>query len=339
MNKIISKNFELKNPKDLILIDQEINIENLLENEVVCEVIYTAISPGTEVAAYNGLPALRDGNQYPRILGYCNVAKVIAKGNKVGKLQEDDLILTFQSHRSHFIIKESDFYVIIKSDSDLKKISTAYLFHLGYHALITGKAKFSHSIGIIGAGVLGITTAIMSNLIGANAFVFSNQEGSNNILDKYNAILFRKDNTNLEMINDYTQGIGLDIIINTSNLWEDWHLALKTIRKNGIIVNLGFPGRGEVLPTFNPLDPKFVYQKNLTIKALSYISDRYELPHENRFNLERNLIYINNLIIKNRIDPEDIITDEIHYTKLMEQYIKYSNRKDYMLTTVLSWKS
>ena len=53
----------------------------------------TAISPGTELAAYVGLPPLRDGPAYPRLQGYCNVGRVLTVGERVRHLVPGQRVL------------------------------------------------------------------------------------------------------------------------------------------------------------------------------------------------------------------------------------------------------
>jgi threonine dehydrogenase-like Zn-dependent dehydrogenase len=144
----------------------------------------------------------------------------------------------------------------------------AYLFHLGYHSLLTAGAKQGHNLAIIGAGVLGVATSIMSEVSGARTYLLSNQIDSISLMAKNNKFVFvlKKQEGSLKIIQNQTEDTGIDIIVNTSNSWEDWKFALNAVNTNGLIVNLGFPGRGEALPLFNPLDPQFVYNKNLTKK-------------------------------------------------------------------------
>ena len=62
--------------------------------------------------------------------------------------------------------------------------------------------------------------------------------------------------------------------------------------RGGRISILGFPGRGEPLPDFNPLDPKWFYGKQLTLIGAGF-SPRIECqPADLRFNLRRNLEYL-----------------------------------------------
>ena len=336
MNSTNCKVYTLNSPKNLFLKDEQI-LTNKTEDYIIGETIYSCISPGTEVAAYSGMPPLVPGNQYPRVNGYCNVAKVIEKGDKFKNISIGDNILTFQSHRDKFILNSSDFYIILPENINLKSASTSYLFHLGYHSLITADIKQGHTVGVIGAGVLGTATAIMSNIAGSKTYLFTNQ----NILDKKgiykNINICKKNDVSIKHAIEEVSVTGFDIIINSSNSWSDWLIALKLIRKGGVIVNLGFPGRGEKLPAFNPLDPNYFYKKNITIKALCTLNEEDVKVEDARFNIKRNLYYIIDLIESGKIKSDDLLTEEISYLELENQYKKYLDRKSQMLSTLIKW--
>ena len=118
-----------------------------------------AISPGTETAAWLGLPPLRTGPVvYPRLVGSRNVAEVVHCGSKCSGIKPGDRILTFQSHCSHFFVNSSDVLAVVPDDLDSQSAVKAYLFHLGYSAILAS----SHSVGaeaaVIGLGVLGLAS-------------------------------------------------------------------------------------------------------------------------------------------------------------------------------------
>lgn len=340
MTFIKSKVFRLLAPQQLVISEEELDIDNLPENHFYAETEFSAISPGTEAAAFEGKEPLRPGKIYPRLVGYCNVAKVAKVGYKVCDLSVGDYVLTFQSHRSSFIQDCSGFY--LKIDKDIAKDATvSYLFHLGYHSILTAKAMQGHYLAVLGAGVLGVSTAIMSQIAGIKTVVFTNQQSARLFFDENqpNIKSFCKEESSFESIKSLTSGSGLDFIINTSNSWNDWRFALKAISPNGIIVNLGFPGRGEPLPNFNPLDPQYVYTKNLTIKALCPLFESDIEPSHVRFNLKRNLLNILDLLKNEKIFSSQLVSDEISYLNLKEQYIKYISKKHFMLSTIISWKN
>ena len=76
-------------------------------DEILVETLVTAISPGTELAAWSGATPLRPvARIYPRLMGYCNVGRVIHLGSNVNGFALNDLVLTHSAHRSHALISQ-----------------------------------------------------------------------------------------------------------------------------------------------------------------------------------------------------------------------------------------
>lgn len=339
MTSITAKIYELSGPKELHLKEETIVFDQVRPDHFVARTLYSAISPGTETAAFRGAEPLRPGNIYPRVLGYCNVAEVVFAGVEVTTVAVGDLVLTQQSHRSAFSSRESDFHIRLAAGTDLRHATTAYLYHLGYHSLLTSGCTAGHHAGIIGLGVLGYTSAVLAKIAGLNVVAFSDQPASSiPELSGYAIPVFSKQATHETAIADLTGGTGLDVMINTSNSWEDWRLALLYANKGGQIVNLGFPGRDQPPPPFNPLDPAYVYTKNLTIKALSPLDETGGPHYISRFSLQRNMRYILGLIGNGAIRSEEIIETEASCLDLGEQYEIYLSKKR-KLTTLLNWKA
>src|SRR5260221_2866800 len=157
-----AKVIELRGPGKVVITSQQLDLEHLQSDELAAETLYSAISPGTEIAAYRGDPPLRPSKVYPRVVGYCNVARIIATGKELKKYSVGDLILTFQSHRSAFICKEEKVISPVPPDANLAEASTTYLFHLGYNALLQGNVRPGFNVAIVGLGTLGIATAALA---------------------------------------------------------------------------------------------------------------------------------------------------------------------------------
>lgn len=333
--EIERKIYVLEEAKKLTLKSEIIETDKLEKKQFVAKTIYTAISIGTEVAAYQGLEPLRKGNVYPRVLGYCNVAQVEYVAEEVSIVKKGDYILNFNCHCSAFVISENEFFIVLPNSQTLHKYTFAYLYHLGYHSLLTAQVYSGHNVGVIGLGTLGYTTMVMACQMNCRVYTFSNQQINN----LEGVKIFPKNLNYIDEILAETHQVGLDVVINTSNSWQDWQLAIQLVNKGGVIVNLGFPGRGEPLPNFNPLDPKELYVKNVTIKYLSVIDEKSVPYFYQRFNIYRNLQYIIHLIEAKRINPDEICSEHIHYEQLQEQYEKYiKNRKKQMYSTLVKWQ-
>ena len=333
MNNITASTYKLQNSRILKLESDLIEIANIGSKSLLCKTIYTAISPGTETAAYMGVSPLRQGNIYPRLLGYCNISEVIYSGKEVSKVCKGDILLTFQSHRSHFVITENDFYIKVDSNSNLKQVVTAYLYHLGLHAVLTGKVMTGQSVAIVGGGVLGYTSAIMCKVNLAVPSLFSNQAMVIEKCAKSTITAYKKTDIIVDKFLN-----AFDVVINTSNTWQDWKTVLKLTKDSGLIVNLGFPGRGENIPDFNPLDPQYIYVKSLTIMALKKISDEEDVNiNPNCIHRKINLNNVVKLITSGVINADEVISDEILFSDLEKQYIKYISREHSIFSTIVRW--
>lgn len=335
---MLAKVYKLTAPHQLIIEEQEISA--LAENEVLAETVYSAISPGTELAAWRGDPPLRPMKVYPRVNGYCSVAKVIEKGAGVNTVEVGDYILTQQSHRTAYKIPVSDILLKFKEgEADPALVTTTYLYHLGYMALQTAGYFPGMFVAVIGIGTLGYTTAALLKAFGCEPFLFTSQQALKDFLkeDNFRFILDKSENS-LETVKNVT-GVGVDVVINTTNAWEDYEMGMQLARYRGHLVHLGFPGRTQPQPHFNPLDSKYFYDKQLTIQSCGYVTEIDVPPHDVRFNLKRNMTYLYSLIKNGNINPSRLISFNTKWDNLEGAYKKLLERDKPAFTAVLEWKN
>ncbi len=332
--------YELTGPRELSVNTEALSTKNLKAEQLLARTCYSAISPGTETAAYTGIAPLRPGKVYPRLMGYCNVAEVLATGADVKNFQAGDFILTHQSHRSHFICSENDVVAKIPATANREAATTTYLFHLGYAALIKGQIKPGLNVGIIGFGTLGATTTALAKQAGARVVVFSNQKAALKTAEQWGAWLaLQKDNPDIrQALKTLTKNTGLDLIVNTSNAWSDYKLALEAAAPGGTIINLSFPGREQPIPPFNPLDSAYVYDKQLTIAAGGIMPNLNASPQDIRFTVKRNCDYLLDLIVREQLPAQALISETVPWRQLEAVYEKLTTRQPGYLTAVLEWQ-
>src|SRR5690606_15174427 len=154
--------------------------------------------------------------------------------------------------------------------------ATTYLFHLGFTALRNAGVRIGDQVAVIGLGVLGMGTVACASLAGARVAGFSDQGASLALAKQFGAHRsFRKSDRDIvDQSREFMNGDGADVVILTSDRWEDYLLALRVARKRGTISILGFPGRGLPAPDFNPLDSQYVYDKQLRVQASNWTSER-----------------------------------------------------------------
>lgn len=333
--------YELTSAQCLSQRDVILDVGQLPPGTLFAETQYSAISTGTECAAWLGKPPLRPtASIYPRLMGYCNLAKVVKVGAGVTEFREGDRILTHQSHRSGFIIPTSEVLLRV-NDSEpklLKKLTATYLYHLGFNALQQGDYRPGHHVAVVGMGTLGITTASLLVALGALPFLFTRQiESMKAIASLRASSIFHKDSFDVAQVSELSGMPGVDLVINTSNAWSDLLLSLRLCRKGATLVCLGFPGRGEAAPEFNPLDSQYFYDKQLTLKHSGYTPDLEAPPIDIRFTKKRNMSYLASLIRRGLLDPNEILSLTLPWTELAGAYQSLCERSGGSYSALLEW--
>jgi threonine dehydrogenase-like Zn-dependent dehydrogenase len=333
---IKAKVSKLLAPNELIFETENIDESALVSDAILCKTLVSAISPGTEVAAYNGLPPLRPIKAYPRLVGYCNVSEILDVGSDVSEYKIGQRILTFSSHRSHFIAKNKEVLAVIPDSVSSQLASTAYLYHLGYDAVINSNIKYGSPVVVIGLGVIGLGAVSASKMAGAKVYAITNHDVPKQAALKMGAsgVFSRTDVLSLKSL----LGSRLaDVVITTSNSWDDWEVALDVAGMNGKVCILGFPGRGAENIPFNPLDSRFLYHKQLQLQAVGHAPENNDSRQFLKFNEKDNLKFILEEIDKKNIDPSLIISGEKHWSELNDAYKTLSSHRGSPLTFILNW--
>ena len=359
MASVESSVIEIAEAGRLSVRHETLILQGLGGREVAAETLYSAISPGTEIAAFDGLRPLRPDRTFSKVVGYCNLARVIAVGEWVTRFAPGDLILTLESHRSHFICSDDEILLTLPrrdyTATELQEASTTYLFHQAYSALLRGDLKPGQYVGVIGLGTLGLATIATASRFGARAFGFTDRPAARDTALAFGAerVLGKREGGRpqavdpspgegvfaelAEEINTATSGTGLDIVVTTCESWDDWRLALEVARPGGRICVLGFPGRREPVPPFNPLDARYFYRKQLSLVACGYTPDVEIDPRDIRFTIRRNCAYLLELVLDGRLPGRALISAVAPWDRLEDVYRRIAAREPGFLTAVLRW--
>lgn len=336
MTTIIASIVTLTGPRQLALRQDTIDAAALDAGDMLCETLFTAISPGTELAAYTGAPPVREGPAYPRLLGYCNVARVLAVGRDVGAVAPGDRVLTFSSHRSHFVLPVDHVLARLPAEVDAAHLACAYLYHLGYNAVLRGGIRVGSRALVIGLGVLGLTAVAMAAQAGADVHAVSNHPRPRQLALRFGARTSASRDQG-DVVSAALGSAGADVVICTTNGWDDWALALEMAGTRGTLAVLGFPGRNAPPGDFNPLDSRHFYAKQLRIEAVGHSPERADARGFARFNERDNLGYLVDLIARGRLDAASLISGRYRAAHIEQAYLDLLNRKDDPVTYVLQW--
>lgn len=326
----------LNGPQQLEIRKENLDTAAMGGGEILCESLLSAISPGTELGAYVGLPALRSGVAYPRLQGYCNVARVIAVGEEVSGIRCGDRVLTFASHRSHFLLCAADVLLVLNEHARAEDMVCTYLYHLGYDAVLRSGVRAGSRVLVVGLGALGLTSVALAGVAGARAFAVSNHPVPQRIALQTGAraVFPRTDLASLRAA--LTEDLA-DVVIVTTNSWDDWALCLQFAAMRGTIACLGFPGRGRAPESFNPLDSRFFYAKQLRIMAVGSAPERPDGRGFLRFNERANAAYLAELIEAERIRPELLVSGTYAASDIEQAYRDLMRHKDSAITYLLRW--
>jgi len=336
MNNIVARIATLQSPEKLTFVLEGLSA-GVETDEILCESLVSVISPGTELAAYRGAPPLRSGVTYPRLVGYCNVARVIAKGANVTNISLGERVITLQSHRSHFKAPSSEILARVPPDISSRYAACGYLYHLGYNAVLRGDVRLGSTIVVIGMGALGLTTAAMAALAGGQVYGVSDYPGAKERACDIGALdcFSRIDSQRLfsELGNEKAH-----IVVSTTGDWSDWGIALDVAGEQGTIVVLGFPGREANHVPLNPLDSTTFYSKQLRVIAAGHSPLLPEPKGFLPFNLKDNMRRIMGWISSGDLRPDTLLSGDFEALALQEAYESLLRRDNASITYALTWR-
>jgi len=332
----------LHGPRDLRLEDVELDPDNLQPDEVYVETDASALSTGTDRGNYEGAEQVPGAPDYPRWVGYSQAGTVMKVGSAVTLYKPGDRVFSMQSHRAAYVTKESDTLIHIPDSVSSEHASMAYLYHLGFHSLRAGQYTPGENVAVVGTGILGLTTIALARAFGARVVALSNSEYRMETARKVGAhrAWFSSDPDLQEKLLDFTDGVGIDLVVLAANPWPAYRAGVESIRKGGRMAILSLPGRGEDDLDFNPLSLKWSYAKNLMIKMVGGPTP-YLFPLQDgadRWVRDNGLRYLLHLMEDGALEPDHLITHRLPYDRAVEAYEMAYHREKSMIGTIFQWK-
>jgi threonine dehydrogenase-like Zn-dependent dehydrogenase len=319
--------------RDLRLEDTPLDPGNLAANEVYVETEISALSTGTDLGNYSGRSTeLPGAPPYPRGVGYSNVGVIRSIGDSITHLEPGQKVFSLRPHQSAFIARGDELLVPVPASISSEQASLAYLAQLGMAAMRQANYQAGESVAVIGLGVIGLCTVALARAMGARVIAVGNSQ-----LRLEAAVRLGAHSTRSSEEDASAEDI--DLVVLTANPWAAFRYATGIARHGGRIATLGFPGREEGAPSFNPLDPAWFYRKQLTLLGSGH-SPRTECTSaEIRWNLRRNLELIFTYMESGSVNLDSIITHRLPASRMREAYeLAYVHSKD-LMAAVFDWRS
>jgi threonine dehydrogenase-like Zn-dependent dehydrogenase len=318
---------------DLRIEERPLDPGTMKPDEVYVETEISALSTGTDLGNYLGhstdIPGAPD---YPRAVGYSNVGVVRAVGDAVSNLRPGLRVFSLKPHQSAYIARCSELLVPVPDSVSSEQASLAYLAQLGMAAMRHARYESGETVAVVGLGVIGLGTVAIARAMGASVTAVANSPIRGDSAKQVGA-------QNVHVVGTGDLPSGIDLVVLTANPWSAFRLSVGMVRTGGRISILGFPGRGEPLPDFNPLDPNWFYGKQLTLIGAGF-SPRVECqPSEVRFNLRRNLEYLFSLMAIRAVCLDPIITHRLPAERMKEAYELAKQHSKSLIAAVFDWRS
>jgi threonine dehydrogenase-like Zn-dependent dehydrogenase len=318
---------------DLRIEERPLDLDNLRDDQLYVQTEVTAFSTGTDLGNYEGrsteLPGAPD---YPRAVGYSNVGRVVRDGRRV---------FSMKPHQSAFIAEPNDLLVPVPDGVTSEQASLSYLTQLGLAALRQARYEAGENVVVIGLGVIGLATVGLARAMGAKAAAIANSSLRAEAARRVgaHAAFLAEEVRAAEDLRPLFGETGADIVVLTANTWEAFRLSVEVARYGGRVSVLGFPGRAQPAPEFNPLDPEWFYGKQLTLIGAGFSPRTDCPPSEQRFNLRRNLEYILDLMATNALQLESLITHRLPAERMVEAYELARQHSKELIAAVFDWRS
>jgi D-arabinose 1-dehydrogenase-like Zn-dependent alcohol dehydrogenase len=205
----------------------------------------------------------------------------------------------------------------------------AYSTIFGYQVIPQTGLK---SVGIIGNGL--ISQAIVEICLERNIQCV--------LVSEHNSVLVNSNNLgkltklcrgelNPENFSNYS------VVVVCTNNWKDYEIALNLVDKGGCIVLLGFPGRNDEKPSFNPFEPNLFYVKNTKVVSLPITRLDLDSSEEKWLGPSESVAKIVSYINLGSLGEISRQLPTISYTELGDAYENLKNGLNRPLSYVLKW--
>jgi threonine dehydrogenase-like Zn-dependent dehydrogenase len=230
-------------------------------------------------------------------------------------------------------LADRDVLAVLPEGLDDATAAVAYLFHLGYNAILRSDVRAGARVTVVGLGALGMAAVGCARLAGAEVAAVSGQARLRELARAAGVHW----SGNRDDAREGSPAAGADVVVLTTNGWEDFVLALRLAGQRGTVAVLGFPGRGLPAPEGNPLPSELFYMKQLRIEAVGMSPEGPDARGFSRFNERDNLAFLLRALAGGRLDPAPFITHRVPAESLADAYAALLARAPGQLTMLLTW--
>jgi threonine dehydrogenase-like Zn-dependent dehydrogenase len=326
---------------DLRIEEVPLDADSLLPGQIYVQTEVSALSTGTDLGNYLGDSTYVPGAPpYPRRVGYSNVGVIRRVGAGVENLKPGMRVFSTKPHQSAFVAQQDELIVPIPSGVPSEEASLAYLTHLGLASLRQARYEPGENVAVVGLGVIGLCAIWLARAMGAKVVGISNSPVRSESAMQLGAhAAFLADDADLQdKLRTVFGEVGTDIVVLTANPWNAYRLSMEIVRHSGRVSILGFPGRAQEPPDFNPMDSRWIYGKQLTLLGAGFAPKVDCPPSDLRFNTRRNLEYILDLMTFHKPRIGSVISHRFPFSRMKEAYELAKGHSKDLVAAVFDWR-
>jgi threonine dehydrogenase-like Zn-dependent dehydrogenase len=281
-------------------------------------------------------PNVPGAARYPTTLGYNNVSEVVAVGDEVESITVGDRVVSIASHVDTFDLVEWQATRVPDEIPD-EAAAFGYIATLGLVALRRVAFSPGEKVGVIGLGLVGLTSAMVADAFGARPICFdidANRRQLAKAALRGSVVLDPNDADVGPTLEETLAPHGMDIVIEAAGGAAALDFALRIIDDHGRVAVVALHPE-EV----GPLLSSNFYLKQVAI--LGSAGNPFRSPHDrrDRFTVNSNIAEVLELARRGRLPLQRIHTDTYRATEIQDAYRELAHGRGEMVGVLLDWRA
>lgn len=294
--------------------------------QVLVEIHYSAISPGTELAFLHHKP--NTPGQYPYYPGYSACGRIIEKGEAVSSLAVGQRVACHARHAAHYVIEAEKCLPIPDGVTDVEA-SVYRLASIALQGIRKAQIQLGWTAAVLGLGPIGNLAGQLARAAGAG-----HVEGIDPVGWRRELALTCGFDAAVAAAEQVSRQAGFETVIEATGVPEAIPSAFHLARQLGHVVLLAST-RGE---TANVNFYRDVHKKGLTIfgahDSIRPAQDDHLFYRTQRADDE----IVLKLIAGGRIKTEPLVSDVVSFEDAPEAYERLAGRDEQLMLIAFRWK-
>lgn len=240
---MVNRKVMFMSPFEVETVEEEFTPKPLGDQEVLVKLIYSLISPGTELAMLSG----KEGwAKLPLCPGYASVSQIVECGKGVQGFQAGDVVFHYGAHCEYQVVEAKDVFIRVPDGLDLRWVPFTRMATVAFTSIRVSDIELGDKVSVTGLGLVGNLAAQLARLQGATVIGMdlskerlrtARECGVEYTLDSGEGLM-------KEQIMTLTHGKGVSTHIEATGVSKVAVDSLQYIGSQGEIIFLGSP-RGE----------------------------------------------------------------------------------------------